>query len=1571
MPTPNDDHPDLHDSDDTRIADDGSFSPTIGDDDRLREDELDATVVDQTIAAATPERKSDVETGGSDATVVDASPAVPEPNASPGSSFDTADQTMMDESLGGGKPVGSPSSDTVSLESAPDAAPNGTDATIADVTVDDLTVHDGGEARTGDDGTMPLPPDTDAEAVPADRAETIMDEPIPGDVSSAASSGTEGTLMDPALAGPPQQDHEATLADPDLISPDRVDEPVDATIVEPGMGSPDATLVDPSSFSDTAATLMDPSSAIASGADDGTTGTVLESELPSRGSGVESAFGQTAASAGSGQGNWNATRSRDGAAKKKGAHETADRWEEEQRYQLVNNFARGGLGQIWLASDVRLRRDVAYKEMLPAALKNRNALERFLEEAQITGQLEHPGIVPIYDIGYQANGAPFYSMKLVRGDTMQNEIERMHELPRDSPERAMAFRKLLGSLVAVCNALAFAHDRGVLHRDLKPLNIMLGAFGEALVLDWGLAKVLDVAGSETQDAGTSMTAVVNVGGETVMESGDGSSQPATAIPGASQMSVTGNDSVADGGSVPSTKKSIFTDVRSVGSQTMMGSVMGTPSYMPPEQASGKVDQLDGRSDIYSLGGILYKLLTNHQPIPRGGINEVLKKVINGDIVPPRQHDPDIAAPLEAICLKAMSKERDDRYASALDLAADVDAFLADEAVSCFEDPWKVRARRWIRRHPKLVSFVATAGTVLILVGGLAAFVRNHNLNQIHNFAATQLKLAETAASGGNFAQARELINEARGRTSDDAALEDLHDSLSSRLDLIKTQRLQRLRRLVEEQLAQVETLMRDEQHPEARTQLAELNTLLDGETGLPDLTTAITVATEAVERAMALSKTIAATAAKFDTFLVEADEARAYGTLKELEDIDDDARQAVEHIETALDVLGLNTETPFAAAPAHFAPGLVWTRSYFEKNVIWPLDELKDTTLELLLLRAEMEARLARNEPEDQRRAAGLRALQWISRAESIGLGSQALLAWKATWMEMAGQDNSEVMLQADRTQPTTALDYYLLAESDRKQGLFDRALGRYLTAQQKDPQNYWIHHFTGLCYLNQSQARAALATFSNCISLRPNYAWPLMLRGLCYGHLGDMDAALLDFGKAVELDPKSPGIFINRGAVLLARRQYDLATADFRKASTLSPQSAKPFINLALVHHAKAIAIGAGEGEFADLEVLKRLEREQAELQAALDALDQAADTERAPHHPGIHQLRGRIFQKQGNAVAALSSYERHISLDLDPIRKAASHTQIGFIHFQAGGPEGYALARDAFRRANELNPNDSETVGMIAESHLQLAEREEAFRRFENYIAMVNGAIEEHLPSPDVVFTGMATALDGSGQKRKAVHYYTLSLNFEEQVVPLTKRGWMLVEHGVTLAIEDFRAAKKLAPGNPDTLIGLAYAWAKAASLPNSSLQRLVTPEYPLKDALAEAINEIDAAIGPTDMQAELLVARNQYYEAAVLYHNSATVYAQCARSTAARRGDSQRILKLAELAVERLKSGLTIAKSERVQAFPKIAGALRTDPTLIPLYRFQPFLDLFSEFEIQLPRALQPQPGAASDGSGSGSE
>ncbi len=337
------------------------------------------------------------------------------------------------------------------------------------------------------------------------------------------------------------------------------------------------------------------------------------------------------------------------------------------RFCILRPHAKGGLGQVSVARDEELQREVALKEIQERHADNAESRARFLLEAEITGGLEHPGIVPVYGLGQYADGRPYYAMRFIRGDSLQEAVKRFHGRGGkrlDSGERAVELRKLLGRFLDVCNAIDYAHSRGVLHRDLKPGNIMLGQYGETLVVDWGLAKSVDRP-------------------ESIAESVEGPLKP-TSISGSAA--------------------------------TMMGAAIGTPQYMSPEQAAGRLDLLGPASDVYSLGATLYCLLTNRPPIEGENVETILSNVQRGEFQPPRAVNDQIAKPLEAICLKAMAMKPANRYITCKALADDVEHWMADEPVSAFREGWSARAARWARKHKTQVvgSVGLLAATVVVL-----------------------------------------------------------------------------------------------------------------------------------------------------------------------------------------------------------------------------------------------------------------------------------------------------------------------------------------------------------------------------------------------------------------------------------------------------------------------------------------------------------------------------------------------------------------------------------------------------------------------------------------------------------------------------------------------------------------------------------------------------------------------------------------------------------------------------------------------------------------------------------------
>ncbi|MBN2580978.1 MAG: PAS domain-containing protein [Pirellulales bacterium] len=290
----------------------------------------------------------------------------------------------------------------------------------------------------------------------------------------------------------------------------------------------------------------------------------------------------------------------------------------ESRYVTARLHAEGGIGRVWLAHDRQLHREVALKTLRPEMIRRGRVRSRFLQEAQITGQLEHPGIIPVYElIAAPRSGAPFYSMRFVRGRTLDEASWLFHHKRREGAEDPLGLVSLLSAFVTVCNTVAYAHSRGVVHRDLKGENVLLGNFGEVFVLDWGVAKVL---GTPEEGEGTPLQG-----------------QGLTVEPG----------------------------------HTIQGDVMGTPAYMAPEQAEGRLDLIDHRTDIYGLGAILYEILTGQPPFSGSSTVEVLEKVKHDDPLPPQQLWPEAPRTLEAACLRALSKNPADRYPSAAALGLEI------------------------------------------------------------------------------------------------------------------------------------------------------------------------------------------------------------------------------------------------------------------------------------------------------------------------------------------------------------------------------------------------------------------------------------------------------------------------------------------------------------------------------------------------------------------------------------------------------------------------------------------------------------------------------------------------------------------------------------------------------------------------------------------------------------------------------------------------------------------------------------------------------------------------------------
>jgi serine/threonine-protein kinase len=759
-----------------------------------------------------------------------------------------------------------------------------------------------------------------------------------------------------------------------------------------------------------------------------------------------------------------------------------------RRFHVLRPHARGGLGEVFVAYDEELHREVALKQVPLGRAGQAEVRARFLLEAEITGTLEHPGVVPVYGLGHYTDGRPFYAMRFIKGRSLHAAIERFHaaEAPgRDPGERALALRELLGRFVGVCNTLAYAHSRGVLHRDLKPANIMLGEYGETLVVDWGLAKVI----------------------------GDRPGGPP-----------------ADGDAPPGRPGPVIAVHRSA---TQEGATLGTPAFMSPEQARGETESLGPASDVYSLGATLYMLLTGRPPFTSTELAALLEKVSRGEWPPAHQVKKGVPPPLSAVCGKAMARRPEDRYGSALALAADIEHWLADEPVSAYREPLPARWGRWVRRHrPAVAAATATILAAVLLGSGTAVLLERQ--------------------------QAERLAERARQET--------------------------RHRQGVEATLDEVARLQQQARWKEARVALEQADNQL-GPGGAADLRQRLEQARKGLELVAELDRIRLEHATivngQMDVATADQHYAEAFAGAGVVAGQGDEEEAAArvrnsairEQLVAALDDWAVLTRDPrrqaWLSAVARRADPDDWRDRFRDPKVHRDRPGLEALADELL----RDEAKKLKAQSPHLLAALG-NALLWV-KADPVPLLSEArehypsdfwlnfylgnALVQAQKWGEAAGYYRAALAVR-----PNTAAVYNNLGGA-----LLNARLGGAIRAYQQairlDPTSAPTYNGFGLAWAAEGQTGKAITAFRKAVELDENNAQAHYNLGIALlKDKAPMEEALPHFQKAVALDSKDAKSRAALGLALASLRRLDEGIVELEQAATLDPKDAQTQGNLA-----------------------------------------------------------------------------------------------------------------------------------------------------------------------------------------------------------------------------------------------------------------------------------------------------------------------------------------------------------------------------------------------------------------------
>ena len=972
---------------------------------------------------------------------------------------------------------------------------------------------------------------------------------------------------------------------------------------------------------------------------------------------------------------------------------------DDPRYQILGELARGGIGIIYRGRDKDLNRDIALKVLRPEYAERADVVQRFVEEAQVAGQLQHPGIVPVYGLGLQEDGRPSFAMKLIKGRTLAELL--------DSNPRGL---DLIAIFEQIAQTLGYAHSRGVIHRDLKPANVMIGAFGEVQVVDWGFAKVL---GQEESPRAPDRTVIATI------RSGP------------------------------------------VGSQSVAGSVMGTPAYMPPEQALGRVDELDERTDVFALGAILCEILSGSAPYT-GEPKDQLIAAVQCLLAPAHERLDAADAPegLKEIvrdCLRPLSAERPK---NARILAERITAHLASvEARAQQAELDALDSEREAQReqHARRRTLSVGASALFALLAGGGGYLawksdRESREARAAPLIASALRQATRFEGEGKWTAAvaatQKAIDLAASHGVPDAGASALLAGYERERDAADVEASLRAadRRLL---LALEEVRMRGADHYILRQTDAAFVAAVARR--WPDMQ----VDTER----LAVSPDAVRVAAAFDVWArvrqglpgrTEADWRKIDALARAIHPQSNDLRDAM----LARDAEAIEAHPDLDALPVTILVNL--SGVLFETR--------RDRAALALLRRAHRRhpddflvncglgaaaARIGRNELAVQHCAAALALRpESIEARHRLGVALSALgdhagalrvwqeaLAQQPRWFHGTGhvaaalsalgrrEEARRTIEEAVATMPDDGLGHYLRGSLYERMGDSDAAIAAYREAVSLDPGNADTYRrLAGQLVDHLKAFEEAIEIYGKALDLQPDYARDHACLGKIHYQLERFDEAEAAYRKAVQLDETEASGHIGLGMIHLRRGDAEAAGRAFLIALELTPTTNADLANLGLglaevgrIDEAEAVlrrALRVNSNEAPALSNLGMLLFKHRNRPTEALALFERGVALK-PSNAVLHANRGRVLDALGEKKKAIAAYRRAIALDPE---RAGFHTNLGVLLLET---KEYDEAIKIHEKAVKLDPTERVYWFNLGQAYREKGDVENTIHAFRQALA------------------------------------------------------------------------------------------------------------------------------------------------------------------------------------------------------------------------------------------------------------